>query len=331
MMHLWTFIPRLAMLALIIHATNSMAQILPVPEQIAEGGGSLFGGGSMKLWEVEKIAEDIYGFRYSFYRSLFIVTEEGVIATDPLNTEAGPVLREQIRKITDQPVRFVSYSHSHWDHISGGQVFKDEGATFVAQERCAENFREMPNPDIVMPDVTYRDHYTIMLGGKSLDMHYYGPSHDNCMVVMHIRPINLLYVVDVANPPTGWTMFYNPAVSEDRVWNIVQFLDGVANLIEQEGIDTVIGGHMSAAMTPQGRPTVIRGTIGSSASVAERRDFWQAVMDATRSELAANTPADEIADKLIAEGFLADKVIAYDANKMRILIRRMISFAKTGE
>jgi len=54
-------------------------------------------------------------------------------------------------------------------------------------------------------------------------------------------------------------------------------------------------------------------------------------MDATRSELEANTPIDDIPDKLISEGFLADKVIAYDATKMRILIRRMISFAKTGE
>ncbi len=64
---------------------------------------------------------------------------------------------------------------------------------------------------------------------------------------------------------------------------------------------------------------------------AGRRDFWQAVMDATRSELEANTPIDDIPDKLISEGFLADKVIAYDATKMRILIRRMISFAITGE
>ena len=243
--------PLFALLALCIQAPDSLAQVLPKPKKIAEGGGSLFGSGSMKLWEVEKIAEDIYGFRYTFYRSLFVVTEEGVIATDPLNPDAGPILREEIRKITDQPVRFVSYSHSHWDHISGGQVFKDEGATFVSQERCAENFREMPNPDVVMPDVTYRDQYTIMLGGKSLEMHYYGPSHDNCLVVMHIRPENLLYVVDVANPPSGWAMFYNPAVSEDRVWNIVQFLDGAAKLIEREGITTIIGGHMTAADTGQ--------------------------------------------------------------------------------
>lgn len=308
-----------------------MAQETPVPEQISEGGGSLFGSGAMKLWEVERITDDVYGFRYSFYRSLFIVTRDGVIATDPLNPDAGPVLREQIRKVTDLPVRFVSYSHSHWDHISGGQVFKDEGATFVAQERCAENFREIPNSDIVMPDVTYKDNYKIELGGKFLEMHYFGPSHDNCMVVMHIKPANLLYVVDVANPPSGWAMFYNPAVSEDRVWNMVNFLDGAAKLIEREGITTVIGGHMTAAETPQGRPTVIRGTVGPAASVGQRRDFWKAVIDGARRELEANTPAADIPDKLVGEGFLADKVIAYDPDGMKILIRRMISFARTGE
>ena len=122
----------------------------------------------MKKWEVEEIADGIYGFRYTFYRDIFIVTDDGVIVTDPLNKEAANILREEIRKITDQPVKYVAYTHSHWDHVSGGQVFKDEGAEFIAQEECAEHFLEAPNPDVVYPDVTYRDRYRITLGGKSL-------------------------------------------------------------------------------------------------------------------------------------------------------------------
>ena len=74
-------------------------------------------------------------------------------------------MREEIRKINDQPVKFVAYSHSHWDHAAGGQVFKDEGATFVAQQRCAINFTENPNPAVVTPDITYDDYYKIELGG----------------------------------------------------------------------------------------------------------------------------------------------------------------------
>ncbi|MGA1873120.1 MAG: Ig-like domain-containing protein, partial [Thermoplasmatota archaeon] len=44
-----------------------------------------------------------------------LVTDDGVIATDPLGVESAPLYREAIRAVTDQPVKYVIYSHSHWD------------------------------------------------------------------------------------------------------------------------------------------------------------------------------------------------------------------------
>ncbi len=332
MHYLNQFVRLIIVVVLSCQSLSALADVLSKPELVAKGGGSLFGSGSMQLWEIEKIAGGIYGFRYTFYRSIFVITQDGVIATDPLNPEAARILREEIHKLTDQPLKYVAYSHSHWDHISGGQVFKDEGATFVAQERCTENFLENPNPDVVMPDVTYRDQYTIELGGTSMTMYYFGPTHDNCLVVMHIQPENVMFIVDLANPPDGWIMFYNPAVSEDRVWNMPAALDAIAGVIEREGIETIIGGHMTNGINPKnGRPTIIRGTIGPSTTVAERRDFWQALIDGTRAEMVANTPVEDIPDKLVADRYLADRIVAYDEDKMRILIQRIVSYVLTGE
>jgi glyoxylase-like metal-dependent hydrolase (beta-lactamase superfamily II) len=261
-----------------------------------------------------------------------VVTEEGVIVADPINLNAATILREEIRKVTPWPVKYVAYSHSHWDHVGGGQVFRDEGARFVAQEQCAANLRENPGVNVVMPDITFRDRYRIALGGKSLEMFYFGPSHDNCLVVMLVRPANMLFVVDVANPPYGWHMPYNPTFSEDRVWNLVPFLSAVEDLIRREGIQTVIGGHVTSEVNPQtGRPVLIRGTVGPAATVAERRMFLQAAIEAVRAELAAGTPAARVPDKLVAERFLADRVVDYDPAKMRMLLARMTNYARTGE
>ena len=82
-----------------------------------------------------EIAENLYGFRFGPYRSLFMVTPEGVIATDPQSPEAAVEYRRAIAALTDLPVKYVVYSHAHWDHARGGQIFKDEGARFVAHER----------------------------------------------------------------------------------------------------------------------------------------------------------------------------------------------------
>jgi glyoxylase-like metal-dependent hydrolase (beta-lactamase superfamily II) len=286
----------------------------------------------MKKWEVEVIGDGVYAFRYTFYRNIFIVTDHGVIVTDPLNAEAAAVLHREIDRITKQSVRYVAYTHSHWDHISGGEIFKDEGAIFVAQQGCAEHIRDNPNPDVIEPDVTFGDQHKLELGDASLEMFYFGPSHDSCLVVMHIEPGNLLFLVDVANPPDGWAMFYNPAVSEDRVWNMVRFFDRVQELIDARGIETVIGGHMTMGVDPAtGRRGIVSGLMGPSTVVAERRALWDSVIDAVRRELAAGTPPAEVPDSLVAKRALADRITGYDPDQMRILLSRITRYAQTGE
>ncbi len=299
---------------------------------ISQSPEPLYPGAPLQRWETEKIADDVYGFRYSVYRSVFMVTDEGVIVADPINVKAAAILHDEIRKLTDLPVKYVAYSHSHWDHAAGARVFKDEGATVVAQEQCAANLRENPHSDVVMPDVTFADYYRISLGGRSLDLHYFGPSHDNCLVVMRLLPANMLFVVDIANPPSGWHMPYNPTFSEDRVWNMVAVLAAAEDLVRRERIETMIGGHISTELRPgSARPVLVRGTLGPAAAIAERREFLQAAIDAVRAELAAGTPVSQVPDALVARRFLADRVLGYDAEKMRMLLHRIANYAVTGE
>ena len=35
---------------------------------------------TFKLWETQQISDDVYTFRFSFYRNIFVVTDNGVIA-----------------------------------------------------------------------------------------------------------------------------------------------------------------------------------------------------------------------------------------------------------
>ena len=81
--------------------------------------------------EVMQFGEDTYAFVGSGYVSLFVVTDEGVIATDPssqADTERATRLEAAIAAITDHPVRYLIYSHSHPDHATGGDVFADTAA-----------------------------------------------------------------------------------------------------------------------------------------------------------------------------------------------------------
>jgi glyoxylase-like metal-dependent hydrolase (beta-lactamase superfamily II) len=285
-----------------------------------------------KFWQTEQLADGVYAFRHSFYRTVFVVTDEGVILTDPLNEAAAPVLLDEIRKITDQPVKFLSYTHSHKDHAAGGEIFKQLGATIVGQAQCAANIRETQPEGVVLPDITFDDYYKIELGGKSVESFFFGPSHDNCLVVQVINPGNFLFLVDIANPPDGWAMFYNPAISEDRPWNMERFFTRLQALVEERGIETVIGGHMAGTFDPEtGRPLLTTGTTGPATVVADKLALWTAVIGVAKAELEAGTAPEDVPNVVVEKRLLADKINGYDPEKMRILMRRMVSLALTGE
>ena len=82
--------------------------------------------------------DNVYVFRYGNTQAMFVVTKAGVIATDPIGygrPQAVTTYLEEIKKVTNQPIRYVIYSHHHFDHIAGGKPFKDAGATFIAHKQ----------------------------------------------------------------------------------------------------------------------------------------------------------------------------------------------------
>ena len=73
----------------------------------------------------------------------FVVTSEGVVVFDALGTPSlGWALLQEIRKITDKPVRYNVLSHYHADHIYGLQVFRDHTAAVIIAEDRAREYNE---------------------------------------------------------------------------------------------------------------------------------------------------------------------------------------------
>jgi glyoxylase-like metal-dependent hydrolase (beta-lactamase superfamily II) len=68
--------------------------------------------------------EGVYIFRNGNHQSMFVVTREGVIATDPVaygRPTGGQLYLDEIRKVTDKPVKYMIYSHHHFDHVAGAR------------------------------------------------------------------------------------------------------------------------------------------------------------------------------------------------------------------
>lgn len=144
--------------------------------------------------EITQIAGDLYRFQNNFHFSVFLVTPNGVIVTDPIDKDAATWLEAEIQRRFAQPIRYLIYSHDHRDHIAGGEVFADT-ATVVAHENARAVIIAEKRPTAV-PDLTFSDRMTITLGGKTVELAYVGRNHSDNSIVMHFPQERALFAVD---------------------------------------------------------------------------------------------------------------------------------------
>ena len=143
--------------------------------------------------EVRKLADGVYAYigKVNDANAMFIVTSQGVVLVDTGNSPADARnILKQIRAVTDQPVRYVILSQNHADHIGGTPLFSPP-ATVIAHERVAKNWAQW-KPNVVkawrkffaertaaLQDfhpldnvLTFTDHMTLRLGGKTIELIY---------------------------------------------------------------------------------------------------------------------------------------------------------------
>jgi glyoxylase-like metal-dependent hydrolase (beta-lactamase superfamily II) len=169
------------------------------------------------LYQTTKVdgTDGVYIFRYGNHQAMFVVTKAGVIATDPIaygRPEAAVTYLEEIKKVSDQPIKYLIYSHHHYDHIAGGKPFKDAGAKIIAHKRAKERLEQIKDPFTPLPDETFEKNRTLKLGGTVLELSYLGPNHADSNLVMRLPKEKLIFIVDTipvgAMPGRGMIDFY---------------------------------------------------------------------------------------------------------------------------
>ena len=160
------------------------------------------------------------------------VTSEGVILIDdkfPRNVDG---IREQVRSVTDQPIRYVVNTHHHGDHAGGNPGFIDE-AEIVAHENVRANMirggQEAP------PRIVYADRTGIHLGDVEVQAHYFGRGHTNGDSVVYFPDLRTIHGGDLLHGTAPFIDYANGGSSKE--W--LGVIDGMLSL----DFDTAIPGH----------------------------------------------------------------------------------------
>ncbi|MFT4591410.1 MAG: glyoxylase-like metal-dependent hydrolase (beta-lactamase superfamily II) [Gammaproteobacteria bacterium] len=282
---------------------------------------------SAKLPEaVEQVGEGVFLFTHDDERSLFLVDTEGVIVTDPLGIDAAPKYKRAIAAITDAPVKYVVYSHYHWDRVAGAEVFLRDGAEVIAQESCAERFSVNPNPDVVTPDITFETDYVVKVGDQQLGLNYFGPSHSDCMTVFTVEKQGLMQIVDLVNPPAA-AFPENPTIPYIRPHNLREFFQRTIEFAAERNIDTVV----ASRVMPDAASGAGSSATGPVSLVNDQAAFWNAIFEQSSSVRAAGgVGIDGLVRLEYVDLDQFDDYAGYRKEDLPSIMRRVFSYYDMG-
>jgi len=218
---------------------------------------------------ITHIAGDLYRFQNNFHFSVFLVTPNGVIATDPINAKAATWLEAEIDKRFDRPLRYLVLSHDHADHSSGGEVFADT-AMVIAHYRAKAAIIGERRPTAV-PDITFSDRMTLGLGGKQVELIHVGRNHSDNSIVMLLPEERTLFAVD----------FISIRRLPFRTLADSYYPDCVDSLrrVEQLDFDILAPGH---------------GAMGTKQDVADHRRYHEDLYNAVAAAVRAGKSLEEM-------------------------------------
>ena len=238
--------------------------------------------------------DNVYTFRNQNSQAMFIVTSEGVIATDPVGygrPQGGAQYLAEIRKVTNQPIRYLVYSHHHFDHIAGGRVFKEAGARVVAHTAAKERLTVLNDPNTVLPDETVDKRRTITLGGTALELTYVGRNHSDSTLVMRLPKERIVFVVDLLPvgqiPGRGMIDFY-PFDAEASIKQIVA-MDWERLIPGHPGE----GGRLGTKKDAQDQLTFLQDASAAVKAEAQQGRCWEPVESQLKLPKYASWPGYE--------------------------------------
>ncbi|MCH7823450.1 MAG: MBL fold metallo-hydrolase [Acidobacteria bacterium] len=222
--------------------------------------------------EVERLTDNVYLFTNSTHRSLFVVTDEAVLATDPQGSQANAErFVEAIGEMTDAPIRQVVYSHHHGDHILGGEAFPAD-AEFIAH-RNAEPY--LVGSEARSVDRFVGDDETIDVGGLQVRLIYPGPSETDSSLIIFVPERRVAFMVDAVSVRTLPWRTMEGADPRDWIAALERF--------DELDFDILAPGH---------------GPTGQKSDVRENILYLQTLVAAVQERIDQGQTLEEIQDTL---------------------------------
>jgi glyoxylase-like metal-dependent hydrolase (beta-lactamase superfamily II) len=210
--------------------------------------------------------------------TLVVVQKDGVVLVDTKMPGNGPYIVEQVKKVTDKPVKLIINTHSHPDHVGSNDYLREQypDVRIIMNEGAKEELSGPRGNPKLLPTETFKDRMTIGSGADRIELYHFGRGHTNGDTFVLFPAARLLCMGDV------------------MAWNMAPFLPaGGAEAIAEETqalVDAVKG---KVDLVEEGH-----GHMNTWAGLVRLAKFDRALVDAAKKHYDAGDPPGMAVDDL---------------------------------
>jgi glyoxylase-like metal-dependent hydrolase (beta-lactamase superfamily II) len=251
---------------------------------------------------ITELANGVYGYISDFDPNCgFVVGDKYVVAIDTRPTpQMARGFLEDIRTVTDKPVRFIVLTHYHAVRVMGASAFQDVQAIFASRgtndwirERGQADFDSevgrFPRlfagveevPGLTLPQATFDKEMSLWLGNRELQLKCLGRGHSSGDTVVWLPDCGVLFSGDVVENRCG--VYAGDAYIQDWV----------------QTLDTVKALHPNTLVP--GRGAVLTGTTSCLEAIELTKDFLSTLFSSVKKGVIAGEQLAEIYKRVESE------------------------------
>jgi len=255
----------------------------PPPGAGGQGRGGR-GGPGQTVEKIRMLKPNLYMITGGGANTLVRVTTDGLIVVDTKNPSDENYMRlmEEIRSVSQAPVKYVINTHHHPDHVGNNQKFIDAGAKVLALDALKSHMASDPRTKDIpgLPTETFSKQTVLKLGGAEVRLYSFGRGHTGDDTMVYFPDTKVVMVSDQMSDGTPIADFANGG----SVVEWTQILDGVLKL----DFESAIPGRGE----PKTRAEVQAFRDKYATFVSRASDAIKA--GATRDQLASQVKTDDL-------------------------------------
>jgi cyclase len=223
----------------------------------------------------------------------YLVLPDGVVVVDSQFADTAPLFLNGFKAKTTRKIDMLINSHHHPDHTGGNKVMQPNVGKIVAHANVPGLQRKQAaaakSEDAqAYADTTFDKDWKQTIGGETVSARHYGPAHTGGDIAITFERANVVHLGDLMSYQRNPRADYPAGAS---VVNWIKVLEGV---VKDHSNDTIyIFGHSKVG----------ERVTGSSKDLLELRDYFTAMVDFTKKQIAAGTTKEALLKTPAIPGF----------------------------